>query len=316
MFKTVQAKMTDRSSLFATMNKSDNLEAKIVDLMQGRTINEETSLESFVLYKEGNNRLFKREIFALLQDGKIELKYNPMVALGMYLPFVPLINNNGQVKVVVNATSYCSEGEGGKIKIDVMDLIGLCQGAYAVYQSCIKYAKICSDFTMRKILIDTYVQILIKGLTGTSVFSSAQNLKYLTYICARFLLTAHFGLTGDSVHESAMTLAKLESDVEKSFISEMLLDTPKEDWYSLYGIVKILTSKFIALRGKVSVESLRQKVSIILGSPNTFAIDYIPYIVALGSGYYNNYSIYRSRLIKQELQPYCIAICENILQRL
>ena len=315
MFKTVQAKMSDRSSLFNIMDKSDGITKKIADLCGGRTIDNESSPEAFVLYKENNSRLFKKEIFSLIQDGKIELKYNPMVALGMYLPYVPLINNNGQVKVIVNATSYCTEGEGGKIKIDVSDLMGLCQGAYAVYQSCIKYAKICSDFTMRKVLIDTYVQIFLKGLTGTSVFASAQNLKYLTYICARFLLTAHFGIT-DNVHESALTLAKIEDDMDKANISEICLNTPNEDWTNLSGVINILTKNFIALRGRVSLESIRQKISIILGSPNTFSIDYIPYIVALGSGYYNNYSIYRSRLIKTELQPYCIAICENILQRL
>ena len=46
-----------------------------------------------------------------------------MVAIGMYLPYAPLIDkNSGSVQVIVNATSYCVE-EDGKLKININDKI-------------------------------------------------------------------------------------------------------------------------------------------------------------------------------------------------
>lgn len=314
MLKTINARMTELSSLFAEMNKADNLNGKIRDLMGGLTVDETTAPEAFILYRESSDRMFKKEIFNLIHDEKIIIKYNPIVALGLYLPYAPLISPNGQVQVVVNATSYCTEQD-GKLKINLTDLVGLCQGAYAVYMSLIKYSTICSNFSMRKIIIDTHLQILLKGLSGNSVFSAAQNVKYLHYICARFLMTRHFGLEKD-IHETAMNIAKIQQDNEKAFINEMILKTPKEYWNSFQGVIQLLQDNFISLKGKVSPESIRQKISYILGSPNTFAVDYVPYIIALGSGYYTNYSIYRSKLIKNELQPFCVAICTGILQNL
>lgn len=316
MIKTTGAKMSNLSSVWMSIDKADNLQGKFMELLQGRDVDNLSAPEAFLLYQGNTNRMFKKEIFNLINDGKIVIKYNPLVAVGLYMPYSPIIADNGQVKVVVNATSYCSESE-GKLKIDVTELMGLCQGAYAIYVSLIKYSTICSNFQMRRLLIELYTQVILKGLTGSSVFSSASNLKYLKYICARFLIHHHFGIEKD-VHETALNLAKIETDVEKAFINELVLETPKTDWDSFHGVVKILNDRFIALKGKVSVESIRQRVAIILGSANTFAIDYIPYLCALASGYYTNYAVYvgKGRTIKQDLQPYCIGVCQDVLQRL
>lgn len=315
MIKTVDAKMSKISSLFSDMMVADNLSGKIGELMSGVTVDEKTAPEAFILYREtSEHRMFKREIFNLLNDGKIILKYNPIVALGLYLPYSPLISNNGNVQVVVNATSYCTEND-GKLKISLNDLVGLCQGAYAVYLSLTRYPKLSDNFVMRKMAIEMHVQLVLKGLSGSSVFAAASNARYLHYICARYLMHHHFGADKD-IHETCMNLAKINTDVERAFINELAMNTTPADWDSFKGLINILQNNFISLRGKISAESIRQKLSYIAGSPNVFALDYVPYIVALGMGYYTNYSIHRSKLIKQELQPYCIAICQEIIQNL
>ena len=113
-----------------------------------------------------------------------------------------------------------------------------------------------------------------------------------------------------------MNQAKIEMDNERAFINQMILETPKENWQSFHGIVEILKANFLSLKDKVSVESIRQRIAIILGSPNTFVIDYVPYLCALSAGYYTNYIIYRSSTIKSELQPYCMMVAKDVLQSL
>lgn len=315
MIKTNKAKFSDLSSLWVQMDKVDNLSSKVIELISGQDVNAETAPESFLLYEANSNKMFKRDIFRLLNEGKIQIKYNPMVAIGMYLPYAPLIDkNSGSVQVIVNATSYCVE-EDGKLKININDLIGLCQGAYAVYTSLINYTKICTNFKMRYELIELYFKIMTIAISGSPIFASGANSRYLKYICARFLLGHHFGLE-KNVHESAMNQAKIDMENEKAFINQMILETPKENWHSFHGIVEILKANFLSLKDKVSVESIRQRIAIILGSPNTFVIDYIPYLCALASGYYTNYIIYRSSTIKSELQPYCMMVAKDVLQAL
>jgi len=112
-------------------------------------------------------------------------------------------------------------------KINVNDLIGLCQGAWAIYKSLINYTKICANFQMRYLLIELYTKILTIGISGSSIFASGANAKYLKYICARFMLNHHFGID-KNVHESAMNQAKIENDTEKAFINQLVLETPKD----------------------------------------------------------------------------------------
>ena len=168
---------------------------------------------------------------------------------------------------------------------------------------------------MRYLLIELYTKILTIGISGSSIFASGANAKYLKYICARFMLGHHFGID-KNVHESSLNQAKIETDTEKAFINQLVLDTPKELWQSFHGLVEILKRNFTGLKDKISVEFIRQRVSIILGSPNVFSVDYVPYLCALASGYYNNYAVYRSSSIKTELQPYCIAVAREVLQSL
>jgi len=315
MIRTNQAKLSDLSSLWKVMDKVDNLSGKVAELISGRDVDATSAPEAFLLYEANSNKMFKRDIMNLINEKKIVLKYNPLVAVGMYLPYAPLIDkSSGAVQVIVNATSYCTE-EDGKFKINVNDLIGLCQGAWAIYKSLINYTKICANFQMRYLLIELYTKILTIGISGSSIFASGANAKYLKYICARFMLNHHFGID-KNVHESAMNQAKIENGTEKAFINQLVLETPKELWQSFHGLVEILKRNFTALKDKVSVEFIRQRVSIILGSPNVFSVDYVPYLCALASGYYNNYSVYRSSSIKTELQPYCIAVAREVLQSL
>jgi len=121
MIRTNQAKLSDLSSLWKVMDKVDNLSGKVAELISGRDVDATSAPEAFLLYEANSNKMFKRDIMNLINEKKIVLKYNPLVAVGMYLPYAPLIDkSSGAVQVIVNATSYCTE-EDGKFKINVND---------------------------------------------------------------------------------------------------------------------------------------------------------------------------------------------------
>ena len=113
MIKTNQAKLSDLSSLWKIMDKVDNLSGKVAELMSGNDIDATTAPEAFLLYEANSNKMFKRDIMHLINEKKIVIKYNPLVAVGMYLPYAPLIDkSSGAVQVVVNATSYGTDADG------------------------------------------------------------------------------------------------------------------------------------------------------------------------------------------------------------
>ena len=81
MIKTNKAKFSDLSSLWVQMDKVDNLSSKVIELISGQDVNAETAPESFLLYEANSNKMFKRDIFRLLNESKIQIKYNPLVAI-------------------------------------------------------------------------------------------------------------------------------------------------------------------------------------------------------------------------------------------
>lgn len=316
MRDTKSVKLSDVSSMYRNLIKIDRVDEKIKVLVtspESTTINELNCPAAFTLL--GMSKcMFKKEILRLFNDEKIILKHNPNVALGNYIPFVPLITNTGDVKVIINASYFVTKKEEGVYEMKLPELEGLMIGAYAVYKTVANYSKVCSNFGMRKSIIDMYIKIFIQAIRGTALFESQKNLRYLTYILCRYMTKVHFGL--DKANDIAIAHAKIVDDMDLGWVRELNLQIPEEKWETLEGVIEILKTKFISLKDTISMDKIRTNVGILLGAPSVLGIDYVPYIVHMAAGFYTNYGIFRSALIKKELGAECIAVNNNVLQQL
>ena len=313
MRSTKDIKLSDVSSMYRQLVKIDKVDEKIKKIcVEGITIDENNCKNAFVLLSM-SKVMFKKDIINLLKDERIILKYNPNVALGNYVPYAPLISNTGDVKIVVNTSYFVSEKD-GEYEMKITDIEGLLVGAYAVYKSIKNYTKICSNFGMRKSIIDLYVKVFIQAIRGTALFEAQKNMRYLTYILTRYISKVHFGL--DKCHDLAISQAKIVDDIDMSWVMALNLEFGEDQWETLEGILVILQNKFISLNGKISMDSIRTNVGILLGAPSVLAVDYIPYLLHMSAGYYTNYNIFRSALIKKELGIECINVNNNVLTQL
>lgn len=316
MRDTKTVKLSDVSSMYANLVKIDKVDDKIKTLATSQdsvTITELNCPQGFTLLSM-SKCMFKKDILRLFKDEKLILKHNPNVALGNYIPFVPLISSTGDTKIIINASYFVTKKEDGIYDIKLPDLEGLMIGAYAVYMTVTNYSKVCSNFGMRKSIIDMYVKIFIQAIRGTALFESQKNLRYLTYILTKYMSKVHFGL--DKSGEIALAHAKIVDDIDVGWVRELNLQVKEDMWNTLEGVIEILQMKFISLKGKISIDSLRTNTAILLGAPSVLGIDYVPYIVHMAAGYYTNFGIFKSALIKKELGAECLAVNHNVLTQL
>lgn len=316
MRNTKNVKLSDVSSMYRNLIKIDKVDEKIKTLATSPdsvTITEINCPQAFTLFTM-SKCMFKKDIIRLYKDEKIVLKHNANVALGNYIPFIPLITGNGDVKLIVNASYFANRKDDDTYDMKLPDLEGLMIGAYAVYQTVANYGKVCANFGMRKSIIDMYIKIFIQAIRGTALFESQKNLRYLTYILTKYMSKVHFGL--EKSGDIALAHAKITDDIDMGWVSELNLQVDEDKWNTLEGVIEILQMKFISLKGKISMDSIRSNVGILLGAPSVLGVDYVPYIVHMAAGYYTNFGIFRSALIKKELGAECLAVNGNVLTQL
>jgi len=316
MKTTKDLRLSDISSLYNDIDAKQNITPLIKELINGVTIDNNNAPEAFAMYNASYKALYRKAILTLLHDEKIIIKYNPDATLGNYFLFVPVISGNGAIKLFINV-NYFTDLKDGKFRFKANEFEALLTEAYAMYTVMNNYGKIASNHGMRKAFADMYVKIVVQSLRGSSLFASPKNMNKLTYITVRFLYQHHFGMSANKAIEYASAQAKMNDIEQKAWVIELNARFPEDtDWDSLDAMVNILTNQFVALKDKTSVSSLRNNAGILLGAPSVLALDYVPYIAHMAMGQSNNYILFRSPIIKQEMGAEAVAIVNNVIIKL